>query len=45
MQTWRLPAFVVAIGFAISGCGPIGSREPLTTDGPNQVILLVPGMT
>jgi hypothetical protein len=47
MHTWHSPAVVVAvaIGLALSGCRPPGPSEPLTTDGPNQVILFVPGMT
>ncbi len=47
MQKWHSSALVVAVvaGLAFSGCRPLGPSEALTTDGPNQVILFVPGMT
>jgi uncharacterized protein YceK len=45
MRTWRIPAAGVAVAILVlSGCGPIGS-DPMPTDGPNQVVYSVPGMT
>ncbi len=43
MRASVLTVFVVAL----AGCGqvPRGSDEPMATDGPNQVVLKVPGMT
>ena len=36
-----------AVGLVLFGCKPVerGSDEPMPTDGPNQVVLKVPGMT
>ncbi len=48
MQVWRMTplAAAVAVGLALAGCEPpSASNEPMTTDGPNQVVIKVPGMT
>jgi hypothetical protein len=40
-------AGAVLVGLALAGCQP-GARnsdEPMPTDGPNQVVIKVPGMT
>ena len=39
----RLAAFALMIALA-SGCSTLDSNVPMATDGPNQVILKVPGM-
>lgn len=45
MRTWQLPAAGVAVAIAVlAGCGPIESAA-MPTDGPNQVVYSVPGMT
>ena len=38
---------LLAAGAAVvlAGCGTPAPVEPLVTDGPNQVVLRVPGMT
>lgn len=40
-------ASVLVVAAALAGCtpGPRGSDEPMPTDGPNQVVIKVPGMT
>ena len=40
-------ASVLVVAVALAGCAPTprGSDEPMPTDGPNQVVLKVPGMT
>ncbi len=40
-------AAVAVIGWALAGCEapPRGSDEPVPVEGPNQVVLKVPGMT
>ena len=49
MRTWRVSgvAAAVAVGLALAGCEPPprDSDEPLATNGPNQVVVKVPGMT
>ena len=49
MRTWRVPHLTAAVvfGLVLTGCGPVqrGSDEPMPTDGPNQVVIKVPGMT
>lgn len=49
MRRWHVPHAVmaVAVGLVLAGCmpAPRGSDEPMPTDGPNQVVLKVPGMT
>ncbi len=49
MRTWRGPqwAAVAVVGWVLVGCeaGPRGSDEPVPVEGPNQVVLKVPGMT
>ena len=49
MRTMRVPHLTAAVvvGLVLAGCGPSprGSDDPMTTDGPNQVVLKVPGMT
>ena len=48
MQTWhtRHIAATAVVGLVLlAGCGPRGSDEPMLTDGPNQVVLKVPGMS
>ena len=35
----------LVLGFVLIGCQPPGSSEPVPTDGPNQVVIKVPGMT
>jgi hypothetical protein len=36
-----------AVALVVFGCKPVerGSDEPMPTDGPNQVVIKVPGMT
>lgn len=43
----QLAGAAVLAGLVLAGCqpGPRGSDEPLPTDGPNQVVIKVPGMT
>ena len=38
---------MAAFALAVAGCAqaPRGSDDPTPTDGPNQVVLKVPGMT
>jgi len=47
MRTWGI-AGVAAVAALVAGCdGPAeskGSVEPMPTDGPNQVVIRVPGM-
>jgi hypothetical protein len=45
MRTRR--GFLLAAVLVPFGCGPSqrGADEPMPTDGPNQVVLKVPGMT
>jgi hypothetical protein len=40
-------AAAALVGLVMAGCGPAprGSSEPMPTDGPNQVVIKVPGMT
>lgn len=46
MRTWQLPATGVAVAaLVLAGCGPIEPPTPMPTDGPNQVVYSVPGMT
>jgi hypothetical protein len=49
MQKWRAPHLVgaVLIGFVLAGCErpPQAPDEPMSTTGPNQVVIKVPGMT
>jgi hypothetical protein len=49
MRTWCVPHFTAAVvvGLVLTGCEPPqrGSDEPMPTDGPNQVVIKVPGMT
>ncbi len=33
------------VGLVFAGCAGPSTDEPLPTDGPNQVVLKVPGMT
>jgi hypothetical protein len=42
----RASAMVAVVAMTIAGCsGPPGSDVPMPTDGANQVVLKVPGMT
>jgi hypothetical protein len=43
----QLAGAAILAGLALAGCqpGPRGSEEPMTTEGPNQVVIKVPGMT
>ncbi len=49
MRVWRGPhlAAVTVVGLVMVGCEapPRGSDEPGPVEGPNQVVLKVPGMT
>jgi hypothetical protein len=48
MRTWCVPLLTAAVfGLTLTGCGSPqrGSDEPMPTDGPNQVVIKVPGMT
>ena len=47
MRKWCMPltAAVAVAGLVLTGCGPRGSDDPGPTEGPNQVVLKVPGMT
>lgn len=46
MRYWGITPAVAVVAL-VAGCGDTGSTsiEPLPTDGPNQVVLSVPGMT
>ena len=41
--TWGVTA--AAVAGLVAGCGGAVDTVPLPTDGPNQVVLSVPGMT
>jgi len=41
---WAPVAAGLLAGFFV-GCGGGGSDTPMATDGPNQVVIKVPGMT
>jgi hypothetical protein len=48
MRMWRVSplAAAVVVGLMLTGCQPSGrSDAPMPTDGPNQVVIKVPGMT
>ena len=48
MRMWYVPHAVAAavVAAALTGCGESPqANEPMPTDGPNQVVLKVPGMT
>lgn len=47
MRTWQLPTAGVAVAaLVLAGCGSlVVSDTPMPTDGPNQVVYSVPGMT
>ena len=46
MRAWQMPAFGVAVAtLMLAGCGPVEPPTPMATDGPNQVVYSVPGMT
>jgi hypothetical protein len=48
MRAWRVSqvgAAAVVAGLVIAGCQPPPPVEPMPTDGPNQVVIAVPGMT
>ena len=42
---WRLAPAVVGVVLLVGCNGGGGSDTPMATDGPNQVVLKVPGMT
>ncbi len=45
MRAWQWPAVGVAVAIlGVVGCGVVDST-PMPTDGPNQVVYSVPGMT
>ena len=49
MKPWQVPAVgaavvVLALG-GLAGCGSVADKNPMPTDGPNQVVYSVPGMT
>jgi hypothetical protein len=41
---WMTLTAGLVAGFVV-GCGERGSNTPMSTDGPNQVVIKVPGMT
>lgn len=49
MRVWQVPALGVAVAAltltGLAGCGGPVDRSPMPTDGPNQVVYSVPGMT
>ncbi|MEO2090559.1 MAG: hypothetical protein ABGY75_13825 [Gemmataceae bacterium] len=45
MRSWQLPAVGAAVAVLMAGCGGVVDRSPMPTDGPNQVVYSVPGMT
>jgi hypothetical protein len=49
MRKWRVPhlAGAVIVGLVLAGCEPPprGTDEAISTTGPNQVVIKVPGMT
>jgi hypothetical protein len=46
MKLWQVPAVGAAVvALALAGCGAVADKEPMPTDGPNQVVYSVPGMT
>jgi hypothetical protein len=47
MRHWQVPAGVTVVALSLAGlagCGQV-DRTPMATDGPNQVVYSVPGMT
>jgi hypothetical protein len=44
MRTWGVAAAGVVVALA-AGCADTTPDVPLATDGPNQVVIKVPGMT
>ena len=44
MRAWGVP-LVEAVAAIAGGCADSSSTDILATDGPNQVVLKVPGMT
>jgi hypothetical protein len=36
---------LLAAGLLVAGCSRINPDVPMATDGPNQVVIKVPGMT
>ena len=45
MRTWGIVTAAAVVVAVAAGCGEPAAVEPLATDGPNQVVLRVPGMT
>jgi hypothetical protein len=46
MRTWQVPAVGAAVVvLALAGCGRVADKTPMPSDGPNQVVYSVPGMT
>jgi hypothetical protein len=50
MRKWRMPhlAATAVVGLVLAGCSMESDQrrnEPMPTDGPNQVVIKVPGMT
>ena len=45
MRNWGIAAVGTAVIAVVAGCGEPAPIVPLATDGPNQVVLRVPGMT
>jgi hypothetical protein len=46
MRYWQVPGVGAAVvAFALAGCGGVADSTPMPTDGPNQVVYSVPGMT
>ncbi len=47
MRKWRVPNLVAAVvvGLVLAGCEPPPPPVPMPTTGPNQVVIVVPGMT
>jgi hypothetical protein len=45
MRTWGIVTAATMVVAVAAGCGESAPVVPLATDGPNQVVLRVPGMT
>ncbi len=45
MRTWGISAAGLAVAALVVGCADPTPDVALATDGPNQVVVKVPGMT
>jgi hypothetical protein len=45
MRIWQVPVFGAAVVALALGCSKVADKNPIASDGPNQVVYSVPGMT